>query len=82
METIVGIKGKDFVMLAADSTHPHSIMVLKDGKYLCLTFLRVINSTMTCKININFIYTLFPLRCKQNSQNIRFINDCCNWRCW
>lgn len=33
METIVGIKGKDFVMLAADSSHPHSIMVLKDGKY-------------------------------------------------
>lgn len=33
METIVGIKGKDFVMLAADSSHPHSIMVLKDGNY-------------------------------------------------
>lgn len=33
METIVGVKGKDFVMLAADSSHPHSIMVLKDGKY-------------------------------------------------
>lgn len=33
METIIGIKGKDFVMLAADSSHPHSIMVLKDGKY-------------------------------------------------
>lgn len=32
METIVGVKGKDFVMLAADSSHPHSIMVLKDGK--------------------------------------------------
>lgn len=33
METIIGIKGKDFVMLAADSSHPHSIMLLKDGKY-------------------------------------------------
>ena len=33
METIVGVKGKDFVMLAADSSHPHSIMLLKDGKY-------------------------------------------------
>jgi hypothetical protein len=33
METIVGIKGKDFVMLCADSSHPHSIMILKDGKY-------------------------------------------------
>lgn len=32
METIIGIKGKDFVMLCADSSHPHSIMVLKDGK--------------------------------------------------
>lgn len=34
METIIGIKGKDFIMLAADSTHPHSIMVLKDGNLL------------------------------------------------
>lgn len=33
METIIGIKGKDFTMLAADSSHPHSIMVLKDGIY-------------------------------------------------
>lgn len=33
METIVGIKGKDYVMLAADSSHPHSIMLLKDGNY-------------------------------------------------
>lgn len=40
METIVGIKGKDYVMLAADSSHPHSIMLLKDGKYCAkLTFL-------------------------------------------
>lgn len=61
METIVGIKGKDFVMLAADSTHPHSIMVLKDGNNLCFTFLRVINSTMTCKIN-NFINDTFSLK--------------------
>lgn len=34
METIIGVKGKDFVMLAADSTHPHSIMVLKDGSLI------------------------------------------------
>lgn len=33
METVIGVKGKDFVMLAADSTHPHSIMVLKDGNF-------------------------------------------------
>lgn len=61
METIVGIKGKDFVMLAADSTHPHSIMVLKDGKKNCFTFLRVINSAMTCKIN-NFDNNSFSLK--------------------
>lgn len=28
----MGIRGPDFVMLAADCTHAHSIMVLKDGK--------------------------------------------------
>lgn len=38
METILGIKGKDFAMLAADSTHPHSIMVLKDGNFINITF--------------------------------------------
>lgn len=33
METILGIKGPDFVMVAADSTHARSIMVMKTGKY-------------------------------------------------
>ncbi|XP_063699136.1 proteasome subunit beta type-2 [Culicoides brevitarsis] len=32
METILGIKGKDFVMVAADCSHGHSIMVLKDDE--------------------------------------------------
>lgn len=32
METLMGIRGPDFVMLAADCSHAHSIMVLKDGK--------------------------------------------------
>lgn len=32
METILGIKGPDFVMVAADSTHARSIMVMKTGK--------------------------------------------------
>lgn len=31
METILGLKGQDFVMVSADTTHGHSIMVLKDG---------------------------------------------------
>ena len=34
METTIGIRGKDFVMLAADSSHPHSIMLLKDGNFI------------------------------------------------
>lgn len=33
METILGIKGKDFVMLAADCTQAHSIITLKEGKF-------------------------------------------------
>jgi hypothetical protein len=32
METILGIKGPDFVMLAADCTQAHSIITLKEGK--------------------------------------------------
>lgn len=32
METLLGVKGKDFVMIAADSTHANSIIVLKSGK--------------------------------------------------
>ncbi|XP_052868963.1 proteasome subunit beta type-2 isoform X1 [Anopheles cruzii] len=32
METLLGIRGPDFVMLAADCTHAHSIMVLKDDE--------------------------------------------------
>lgn len=31
METILGIKGHDFVMLAADCTQAHSIISLKEG---------------------------------------------------
>lgn len=33
METLLGVKGKDFVMIAADSTHANSIIVLKSGKF-------------------------------------------------
>ncbi|XP_035915438.1 proteasome subunit beta type-2-like [Anopheles stephensi] len=32
MEALMGIRGPDFVMLAADCTHAHSIMVLKDDE--------------------------------------------------
>lgn len=31
METILGIKGPDFVMLAADCTQAHSIIMMKEG---------------------------------------------------
>lgn len=31
METILGLKGPDFVMLAADCTQAHSIISLKEG---------------------------------------------------
>lgn len=33
METLLGIKGPDFVMLAADTTHARSIIVMKEGKH-------------------------------------------------
>lgn len=39
METILGIKGKDFVMVAADCSHGHSIMVLKDGMSVSVFFI-------------------------------------------
>jgi len=32
METLLGIKGPDFVMLAADTTHANSVIVMKEGK--------------------------------------------------
>lgn len=32
METILGIKGQDFVMVAADCTQANSIITLKEGK--------------------------------------------------
>lgn len=31
METILGLKGADFVMIAADCTQAHSIITLKEG---------------------------------------------------
>lgn len=34
METLLGIKGPDFVMLAADTTHAHSVIVMKEGKII------------------------------------------------
>lgn len=32
METLMGVKGQDFVMLACDSTHISQIIKLKHGK--------------------------------------------------
>lgn len=31
METLLGIKGPDFVMVAADSTQAQSIIMMKEG---------------------------------------------------
>lgn len=36
METILGIKGPDFVMLAADCTQAHSIIMMKEGILLTI----------------------------------------------
>lgn len=33
METVLGIKGPDFVMLAADCTQAQSIILMKEGRY-------------------------------------------------
>lgn len=38
METILGIKGQDFVMVAADCTQANSIITLKEGKKKLLYF--------------------------------------------
>lgn len=35
METLLGIKGPDFVMVAADSTQAQSIIMMKEGIDLC-----------------------------------------------
>lgn len=41
METVLGIKGPDFVMVAADSTQAQSIIMMKEG-----------NSTNTIEHNL------------------------------
>lgn len=33
METILGIRGPDFVMLCADTTQARSIIVMKEGEF-------------------------------------------------
>lgn len=65
METIVGIKGKDYVMLCADSSHPHSIMLLKDGKYCTnLTFL---TNTVNDSAKKQNLILQFPFQMKTRS---------------
>lgn len=32
MECVIGITGKDFVLVASDTTQAHSIVVMKHGK--------------------------------------------------
>lgn len=36
METTLGIKGRDFVMVAADCTQAHSIIMMKEGRNFVL----------------------------------------------
>ena len=40
METILGIRGPDFVMVAADTTQARSIIVMKEG----MSFERLLNN--------------------------------------
>lgn len=52
METILGIKGPDFVMLAADCTQAHSIITLKEGK----NRIKIILFMISCDTaNVRFI---------------------------
>ena len=44
METILGLKGADFVMVAADCTQAHSIITLKEGILLHSEWLEQISS--------------------------------------
>jgi 20S proteasome alpha/beta subunit len=37
METVIGIKFNDFVLIATDMTAAHSIMVMKDGESYILS---------------------------------------------
>lgn len=43
METLLGIKGPDFIMLAADCTQAHSIIMMKEGIALFFRFNNLIN---------------------------------------
>lgn len=52
METILGIKGKDFVMVAADCTQAHSIITLKEGKCFLIHFLYYFKFLYTIKLNL------------------------------
>lgn len=45
METILGIKGPDFVMLAADCTQAHSIIMMKEGKQIQISNLKLANDS-------------------------------------
>ena len=36
MECVIGITGKDFVLLASDTVQAHSIVVMKHGKYILM----------------------------------------------
>ena len=39
MECLIGITGKDFVLMAADTNQAHSIVVLKHGNYYFIILL-------------------------------------------
>lgn len=60
METVIGIKFNDFVLIATDMTAAHSIMVMKDGEE---TFAKrnktlfVLKIVLNKIVNVIFIYT-------------------------
>lgn len=60
METILGIKGIDFVMLASDTMQAKSLIFMKDGKYWYLFKAHYILFPKT-KIFFNFFISFIIL---------------------
>jgi hypothetical protein len=38
MECVIGIVGKDFVLVASDTNQAHSIVIMKQGKHASVCF--------------------------------------------
>ena len=48
MECLIGIQGKDFVILASDSVSARSIVKMKDGEFKCCFFPLIICTLTQC----------------------------------